>query len=285
MTQYIEIERYLEELIEEGKYNEAISIANWEINQSKDRNLMALLLYEKGKALYFSGDQMGAMESIKQAHSLVDDMEESDSKYEMLFHIAGLYLMAGDMENSKRMYHTVLGNLPENNHFYLASLHNIGEIYKREDDLKNAEKYFTRCYNLSVKHGDNFMAAYSAENLAELYAVKGDRKKSEEWLKIALPLSRKAGENRLVPLIDLALRMLKGEKNEYILERVEEIKRLGTHHAHDMADMLLIFSVLLKREDAIKYVKEAILIYSEIGDGYMEKKGIEYLETLEKEGK
>lgn len=280
MMSYLEMERLLEEMIEEKKYADVLEYVDIMMKETSDRKMLALLLYERGKAQYFSGDYRGAMESIEKAHSLIDDMEDSEFKYGILFHIAAMYTVTGDFDSAESMYHVILEKLPEENHFHLSALHNLGEMQKKRGDMEGAMKYLKECYEKSVKYGDNFLAAYSAENLAEIYAGMEDKEESIKWLETALPLSRKAGDSRLVPMIELTLKMLNGEDPDKVLERAEEIKKMGADHAHDMADMFYTFSNLLPDERARIYLKEAVLIYSETGDGYMEKKSIEKLEEM-----
>ncbi len=280
MNDYLETERLLEEMIREGRYDDAVDHINRMMREYTDRKMLALLLYELGKARYFMGDHAGAIESVKEAHSLIDDMDDCEFKYAMLFHIAALYSLTGDMDNAERMYLKVMDNLPEGNHFHLSAMHNLGEMRKKTGDVDNAMRILEDCHHKAIKYGDNFIAAYSAENLAEMHAMRGDREGTVSWLEKALSLARKAGDNRLVPMIELTLRMLRGEDAERIMNRADEIKNMGADHAHDMADMFYIFSRLLPKELQRIYLERAVILYGETGDGYMRNRSIERLEQM-----
>ena len=280
MTSVGELEKYINALIEEKKYDEALSYIDDSIEKTLDKKTLALLLYEKGKLTLYMEKYGEAHQLIIDALSLLDDMEDDEFKGEVMFHISGLYMLLGDLTSAEKILQKILKILPEEHHFHLAAIHNLGDLYKRTGNLEKAEKYFLDCYEKSAKYGDNFMAAYSSEDLAEHYAMKKDKENTIKWLQTSLPYSRKAGDNRLVPLITLVLEMLEGKETEYIIKRANEIKSMSTPHAHDIADAFYNYSPLLEKEKAKRLLNEAALIYTEVGNGYMQRKCVERLEEL-----
>ena len=280
MTAPEEMEKYINALIDEKKYDEALSYIDNLIEKTLDKKTLALLFYEKGKLIFYMEKYREATQYIIESLSLLEDMEDSEFKGEVMFHIASMYIIMGDLTNAEKILKKILEILPENHHFHLAAIHNLGDLYKRAGDMKKAEQYFMECYNKASKYGDNFMAAYSSENLSELYAMEKDKENTIKWLQISLPYSRKAGDNRLVPLIELIISMLNGKEADEIIKRANEIKNISTPHAHDIADAFYNYSPLLDKNIAKKLLNEAALIYSEVGNGYMERKCVERLNEL-----
>jgi len=280
MNDYKESLKFLDGLLEDKKYNEVIAKADFMLKDTTDRAMIALLLYEKGKAYYHLEKHSEARNALTQALAVIDDLPNDEYKGEMLFHIASVYQVMGNVNNSQNIYERVLALLPPYHHYHLAAVHNLGDMYKRQNEYIKAKEYFEECYNKSVEHKNNFMAAYSSENLAELEALKGDKEACIKWLESALRYSREAGDDRLVALVNMVISMLQDAEFNDVVNIGNSIRELGAHRAHDVADAFFTFSTLLPHELEKRYINEAVMIYSEIGDGYMEQKAIEKLQAL-----
>ena len=276
-----EIEEHVNYLISEKKFKEALDFLNSEIENTLDRGIIALLLYEKAKVTHYMGEHRDSMKYLTESLSLIEEMDDTEFKGEVMFHIASMYMVTGELDKAKKLLERILSILPEDSHFYLAAMHNMGDLYKREGNYEQSLNYFKNCFSKATKYGDNFMAAYASENLAEYYAQEGSVENAIKWLKTSLPFARRAGDNRLVPLIDLVLMMLEGADYEEISKRANEIKTISLPHAHDVADAFYNYSLLLPKDKAKLLLRDAILIYSEVGNGTMQQKCTERMQKLE----
>ncbi len=283
MEGYKEIGEEIEHMINEKKYNETLEFIDAKIKTSSDKKLLSLLLYKRGRVYYYLNRFKDVEKSLTGCLSVIDDVQDPEFKGELIFHIATLYLLMGDLDNALHLYEEVLNTLEENSYYHLIALHNIADIHKRIGNYETAMKNFKICYDKAIEYGDNPIGVYASYNIAEIYAINGDRKRAKEYIEKSIALAKKSGK-RGEPWImeeEVSLSILNGDNFEKIKTIAEKIKKRGTYNAHNIADTYYAFSVFSDQTTRKKLLEEAILLYSEAGDGYMRKKAIEKLE-LEK---
>ncbi len=279
MSEFEETKRMIDAMFAERDYASVIEFINKKMAETTDKAFLSLLLYEKGKVLYYMGKIKESQELLDESLSLLDNLS-TDLQGVILFSIASVYLVMGEVHNAEMLFRKTLEILPETDHHYIAALNNLGDMYKRQEKYSEAENYFKKCYHLSLATSNNFMAAYSSEGLAGIYAVRGMKSETRELLERALKYSRDAGDTRLVRLLEITLKMLNGTPIDVVKRESMDFMKLGTYRAHDIADAFMIYSSLLPSNEQKVYLREAINIYSDVGDVYMEGKAIKRLESL-----
>ena len=280
MAEIKNIQNKIEKLIGQKRYIEAIEYVDHELNNTSDKLTQAMLLFEKGKAQYWNDQRDVAMQNITKSLSILEEFEDENLVGDLIFHIAGLYLLIGDLVNSKKIYVHLINKLPEGNKYRLGSMQNLAGIYRKSGDITKAKDYLKDTVSEAKKYGEEVMSAYSCENLSEIYAMQLDRENAKTWMEKAIDFAEKTNEQRILRSGKLALLILKDPDINKILEEGNKIKNNGMPYPHDVADIYYAFSSFTPTDSRKKLIEEAILLYSETGDGEMRKKAIEILEAM-----
>ena len=278
--EYGEVEKIVEEKLRSGSYDEAIEFIDTQISENEDKKKITKLLILKARIfiLYFS-DQEGCMESVNFALNLIEDIEDKSFKAEIFNSAAGLLLYMGDSYNALKYYEKALENLKENELLYLRVLNNIGETYKRRNELEMALKFFLKDYELGEKYGEKRILVYVAENIGEVYALKGEWKKALEWIEKAYKIAKEIGEDRMIHYMDLINAIKEGNREK--IENLEKIMR-KRGELHEIADAFFYFYPIASPEFQEELLNKAALLFAEIKDGKMHNASLERLEKLKK---
>ena len=278
--EYGEVEKIVEEKLRSGSYHEAIELIDTQISENEDKKKIAKLLILKARIfiLYFS-DQEKFMESVNLALNLIEDIEDKSFKAEIFNSAAGLLLYIGDDYNALKYYEKALENLNESELLYLRVLNNIGEAYKRRNELEMALKFFLKDYELGEKYGEKRILVYVAENIGEVYALKGEWKKALEWIEKAYKIAKEIGEDRMIHYMDLINAIKEGNREK--MENLEKIMR-KRGELHEIADAFFYFHPIASPEFQEELLNKAALLFAEIKDGKMHNASLERLEKLKK---
>ena len=275
MKEFEDIEKEIDKKISKKEFEKAWNIIDKKIKESYDRKLISFLLYKKAEVEFYMGKQEDAMRDISRSLGILEDIEDRDFKGEIMFHLGRIFAFMGDLENSEKIYKKVVEIFPESNYFYLASISNLGDIYKRLEKMDISLKYFERAYKNSIKNEMWRISTYAAGNIGELYALKGDKENAREWVKKALELSKKFDEKRIRHALNLSIGIIEGDVKK-IEEYSQKLKEMN--YTHDVAEVYYVFSNVANEKIRDKLLREAIFIYSELGDKYMEREAIKKLE-------
>src|SRR5690606_25209935 len=71
-------------------------------------------------------------------------------------------------------------------HDEVIVLNNIAVLYYKERDLKIAESYFKKAYDIALKANDNQKIHLYATNVASIAASIGDAEKTEKYIQVSL---------------------------------------------------------------------------------------------------
>ena len=269
------IEREIDELISKNKFEDALEYIEKKMKESNDIRIISLCMYERARIEITIGKIEEGENDLSKTIDLLYYISDENFRGRLQMYIAGLYLYEGDMDNAIRMYQEAKKNLSRGSYDYLRLLNNIGEVYKRIGEIEKALKYFEKCYRESINKGHYKIGGYAAENIAEIYALREDRKKVEKFLKESLDLFKKVDDKKMINYISLALSIL-GNDRENAENLKDELIKMG--FPHDAADAYYFFSEFAEDELRNYLLKDAVLMFSELGDGYMREKALEKME-------
>ena len=266
-------------LILEGKYTDAMKKVDNVLLTETEPKTLALFEELKARLLMLMEKSEKSTEHINKALSLLENIDDRLFKAQILISVAGLLLYMGDFHNALTYYKRAETLLSEDEYDYLRILNNIGETYKRMENLHLATEYFSKCYELAIKFRERGYlrpAIYASENLAEIYAIQGDKDKAREKLLETLPLAQEARDISMENYILLALAILDGEE-----EKVKEYSEKIGPYTHYIADVYYYFSFLADSTFAKRLLQEAIDIYYRVGDGNMYQQALKKWKEIE----
>ena len=270
-----EFEGQIEELIGKKEYDKALEILTNTIANSTDPALLTLCFIEKAKIMGLLKDPHRMEINTYNAVNIFYDIKDMRYKGKMALYIGGLFLFLGDTYNALKFYKEAMELLPKDSYDYIRALYNTGEVEKRAGELDSAEEKFSSCYSTARLTGRGQIEVYAAENLAEIYVVKGDKEEAKLWLEKARESAKKSEDKRIRYIVELAF-AIKDEDETKIEEISTLMKNLGMEH--EIADVYYYYADFASSAMREKLLKEAALIFSELGDGRMQTLTIRKIE-------
>ena len=264
----------IEKLIENKEYDKALEILNQKIANSDSPAVLTLCFVEKAKIMGILKEPHKMEVNIYNAVKVFYDIEDPSYRGKMALYIGGLFLFLGDTYNALKFYREALKDLPVESYDHIRALYNIGEVQKRMGELDDAKEKFSQCYYMA-RERDIKIEGYAAENMAEIYMAENREDEAKKWLGRAWFAVKKGDDKRIMHIVELAIAIVNGDEG-----RVEEISTLmkNMEMEHDVADTYYYYADASTPELREKLLKEAALIYSDLGDGKMHNLAIRKLE-------
>ncbi len=278
--EYEEIEKLILNIAKEKGCEGAIDKLEEFIPATLDKRVLAQLLVLKTRLfILYCGDISKGMENLNKALSAIEDIDDRLLKARLYNSVAGIFLYSGDTHNALGYYQKALKLLKEGEYDYFRVMNNMGEAYKRVGKHEKALEYFRKAYKLAEEMDVKKVMVYIAENIGEIYVVMGKLERAEPWLNRAYEIAKEIDESRMLRYIEMIEAMKKGDEEE--MEKLEEEMRKHGE-IHELGDVFFYFHQFAPSELQEKLLKKAIIIFSEIRDGNMQKAAIEKLQELEK---
>ena len=261
-----EFEEKIENLIRNKEYERALEILDKTIADSTDPKVLTLCFIEKANIMGALKDPHKMEIYIYNAVNVFYDIEDPAYRGKMALHIGGLFLFLGDTYNALKFYREAVELLPPDSYDHVRALYNIGEVQKRMGDLHSAKEKFSTCYSKAKVTGRREIEVYAAENLAEIFMMEGNPEEAKVWLEKAKESLKHIEDKRIRHVVELAFAIMDGDE-----EKIEEISTLMKNMGmeHDIADTYYYYSDFTNPELRERLLKEAALIFSDLGDGRM----------------
>jgi len=269
-------EEEIERLIEMKEYEKALEILDEKIANSDSPDLLTLCFIEKAKIMGLTKEPHKMEVNIYNAVNIFYDIKDRNYRGKMALYIGGLFLFLGDTYNALKFYKKALEDLPPDSYDHIRALYNLGEVQKRMGELEEAKEKFSQCYYRARESGMTKIEGYAAENMAEIHMTENKKDEAKKWLGRAWFAVKRGEDRRIRYTVELAIAIVNGDD-----ERVEEIgtlmKNMGMEH--DVADTYYYYADAAPSELREKLLKEAVLIYSDLGDGKMKALALRKLES------
>ncbi len=258
----------IEKKIDGMKYEDAINYLESEIHNTDDTEILAIYLFERAYLKLKKSLSNEGLLDLNRALEWILDMENSELKGYLLIRIGNLYLRTGEIYAAMDTFKDASKNFSENSKEYIEILNGMGEAYKRMEDIEKALLFYKEAYTRSKEIGYTDVEFLSAKNIAEVYSLKGDKSNAEIWLDRAFNAAEKEGDEGIRTYLKLCRAMLEGDI-EKVRELAEILKNKAVPFPYMVADAFYYYSNFISKDLKGDILREALLIYSDIGDGNM----------------
>ena len=257
----------VEKKIDEMRFEESINYIDSLIHESDDTELLAIYLFEKAYLKIKNGFMREGLLDMNRTLEWTLDLKNSKMKGYLLTKIGNLYLHTGEIYTAIETFKEASKNFSEDSKEYIEILNGMGEAYKRMEDFEKSHLFYKEAYMKSKEIGYIEAEIFSAENIAEVYSLRKNRDSAEIWLDRAINAAENETEE-IKTYLELCKNMIMGNLKK-VREIAENLKNKSSPFPYMVADAFYYYSNFLPKDLQKEFLRDALLIYSDIGDGNM----------------